>query len=80
MQKYMKNKRTGLHYRSDAFAAIHETAVGMYRIGAINKATMQEFDKSCLESKKKKPKRKTTNPQKQLADRVHHDDDGSPEL
>ncbi len=41
-----KNKR---RYRSDISAAIHETMEGLYRIGAIDKTTMREFDESCLE-------------------------------
>lgn len=35
-------------YRSDAFAAIHETAEGLYTHGVIDKTTMREFDASCL--------------------------------
>ena len=35
-------------YRSDAFAAIHETMEGLHEIGAINKQTMREFDEACL--------------------------------
>ncbi len=35
-------------YRSRMSAAIHETAAGLYRIGLIDKATMREFDASCL--------------------------------
>jgi putative transcriptional regulator len=35
-------------YKSDAFEAIHSSASGMYRVGAIDKATMREFDESCL--------------------------------
>jgi len=35
-------------YKSDAFAAIHETAEGLHEIGAIDKRTMREFDKACL--------------------------------
>jgi putative transcriptional regulator len=35
-------------YKSDAFEAIHSSAAGMYRAGAINKATMRKFDESCL--------------------------------
>jgi putative transcriptional regulator len=35
-------------YKSDAFAAIHETASGLYRAKLINKQTMQAFDESCL--------------------------------
>ena len=35
-------------YKSDAFEAIHSSATGMYRVGAIDKATMRKFDESCL--------------------------------
>ncbi len=35
-------------YRSDAFAAIHETMEGLYEIGAVSKQTMREFDEACL--------------------------------
>jgi len=35
-------------YRSDAFAAIHETMEGLHEVGAINKQTMREFDEACL--------------------------------
>jgi putative transcriptional regulator len=35
-------------YRSDIFAAIHETMEGLHEIGAIGKQTMREFDESCL--------------------------------
>jgi putative transcriptional regulator len=34
--------------RSRLAAAIHETAAGLHRIGLIDKATMREFDASCL--------------------------------
>ncbi len=37
-------------YRSDAFAAIHETMKALQDIGALNKTTMEEFDEMCLES------------------------------
>ena len=37
-----------LKFKSDAFEAIHSSVSGMYRIGAIDKATMRKFDKSCL--------------------------------
>jgi len=36
------------NYRSDAFEAIHETAQGLFEIGAIDKQTMRDFDQSCL--------------------------------
>jgi putative transcriptional regulator len=35
-------------YRSRISASIHETAAGLHRIGLIDKATMREFDASCL--------------------------------
>lgn len=35
-------------YRSDAFAAIHETMEALHEIGAIDKQTMREFDEACL--------------------------------
>ena len=44
----MKKKTKAMHYKSDAFAAIHETATGLHETGVIDKQTMQEFDASCL--------------------------------
>ena len=41
----MKKAKT---YKSEAFAAIHETAVGMYEAGVIDKQTMRSFDHACL--------------------------------
>lgn len=35
-------------YKSEAFEAIHSAVSGMYRAGTIDKATMREFDASCL--------------------------------
>lgn len=35
-------------YKSAALAAIHETAVGMYDAGVIDKRTMRSFDQECL--------------------------------
>lgn len=35
-------------YRSDAFAAIHETMEALHEIGAVDKQTMREFDEACL--------------------------------
>ena len=34
--------------KSEAAAAIHETAVGLLEAGVIDKQTMREFDESCL--------------------------------
>ena len=41
----MNNKRK---FKSDAFEAIHSSASAMLRVGAIDKATMREFDVACL--------------------------------
>ncbi|MGB7412930.1 MAG: transcriptional regulator, partial [Thermosynechococcaceae cyanobacterium] len=35
-------------YKSEAFAAIHESMEALHQIGAINKTTMREFDETCL--------------------------------
>lgn len=35
-------------FKSDAFEAIHSAAKGLHRAGAIDKATMRDFDESCL--------------------------------
>jgi putative transcriptional regulator len=39
---------TNRKYKSDAFEAIHSAVSGMYRAGTNDKATMREFDESCL--------------------------------
>jgi putative transcriptional regulator len=45
-------------FKSDAFEAIHSSASALYKIGAIDKATMREFDESCLSvPAKMEPKR-----------------------
>lgn len=44
------NKRK---YKSEALEAIHSAVEGMYRAGTIDKATMREFDESCLSVPKK---------------------------
>ena len=41
-------KSKAAKHRSRLSAAIHETAAGLHRIGLIDKATMREFDASCL--------------------------------
>ena len=41
-------KARAVRYRSRLSAAIHETAAGLHRIGLMDKATMREFDASCL--------------------------------
>ena len=35
-------------YRSEAFAAIHETMEALHEVGAVGKQTMREFDEACL--------------------------------
>lgn len=35
-------------FKSDAFEAIHASAHGLHRVGAVDKATLREFDESCL--------------------------------
>ena len=35
-------------YKSHAFAAVHASAKALRRVGAIDKATMRDFDASCL--------------------------------
>jgi putative transcriptional regulator len=42
------NKGKANKQRSRLSAAIHETATGLHRIGLIDRATMREFDASCL--------------------------------
>jgi len=48
MKKKRTTKNKGKLYKSDAFAAIHETAIGMYDAGVIDKKTMRRFDRACL--------------------------------
>jgi len=35
-------------FKSDAFEAIYSAAQGLHRAGTIDKATMRDFDQSCL--------------------------------
>lgn len=35
-------------YKSDAFAAVHETMEGLFKSGIVDKQTMKEFDDMCL--------------------------------
>ena len=44
----MSKNKSRPKYRSRMSAAIHETAFGLHRVGLIDKATMREFDASCL--------------------------------
>lgn len=36
------------NFKSDAFEAIHSAVAGMDRAGTIDKATMRDFDETCL--------------------------------
>lgn len=36
------------HYRSNALAAVHETAAGLREAGVMDKRTMKAFDEMCL--------------------------------
>jgi hypothetical protein len=35
-------------FKSDAFEAIHSSVRAMFKVGAIDEATMRHFDESCL--------------------------------
>lgn len=35
-------------FNSDAFEAIHASAAALFKVGAIDKATMRDFDETCL--------------------------------
>ena len=35
-------------YKTEALAAVHDTAEGLYEVGIIDKRTMREFDEACL--------------------------------
>lgn len=35
-------------FKTDAFEAIHSSASAMFKVGAIDKATMRDFDETCL--------------------------------
>ncbi len=41
----MMSKRA---YKSDAFEAVHTSAKALRKVGAIDKATMRDFDVACL--------------------------------
>jgi putative transcriptional regulator len=38
----------GKQYKSDALAAMHETALGLHEAGVMDKRTMKDFDEACL--------------------------------
>jgi putative transcriptional regulator len=54
-------------FKSDAFKAIHSSASALYKVGAINKATMRSFDVSCLAA----PARLKPRQIKKLRERLH---------
>lgn len=39
---------TKTKFKSDVFEAIHSSASALYKVGAIDKATMRSFDTSCI--------------------------------
>jgi putative transcriptional regulator len=41
-------KRAKPRYRSERLAVLHKTALGLHNAGVFDKATMREFDASCL--------------------------------
>ncbi len=38
----------GKQYRSEALAAVHETALGLHEAGVMDKQTLKGFDEMCL--------------------------------
>ncbi len=42
-------------YKSEPMAAIHETAQGLHKVGAIDSKRMRKFDQMCLADEAKKP-------------------------
>ena len=54
-------------FKSDAFEAIHASASALYRVGAMDKATMREFDESCLAT----PPEITPHEIKRIRERAH---------
>jgi DNA-binding transcriptional regulator YiaG len=44
-------------YRSEQLMVIHQDAAGLYELGLIDDATMREFDKDCLVTEPKAPKK-----------------------
>jgi putative transcriptional regulator len=41
-------KKTKSKFKSDDFEAIHSSASAVFKVGAIDKATMRDLDESCL--------------------------------
>jgi putative transcriptional regulator len=48
MDKTSSNPGIPQKYRSDAMAAIHETAEDLRRVGGMDQKTMRKFDALCL--------------------------------
>lgn len=44
----MSKRDLGKRYKSDALAAVHETALGLREAGVMDKRTMKGFDELCL--------------------------------
>jgi putative transcriptional regulator len=42
-------------YKSDAFQAIHESAVSSHKVGAMDAEEMEWFDKACLVREEQSP-------------------------
>jgi hypothetical protein len=45
--QFMDNK-----YQSDFLGSLHETAIGLHKIGVINDDEMQEYDRNCIDPDK----------------------------
>jgi len=50
------NMATKRRFKSDIDEAIHSSASAMFKVGAIDKATMRDFDASCLAPAAIKPR------------------------
>lgn len=48
----------GKQYKSEALAAVHETALGVHEAGAMNEETLKTFDEMCLTPKQIRQMRK----------------------
>ena len=44
----MKTSTTRARYRSQRLGVLHRTAEALHRVGVFDKATMREFDASCI--------------------------------
>jgi DNA-binding transcriptional regulator YiaG len=56
-------------YQTELLGALHETAVGLHKIGVINNDEMREYDKDCL-VQSPKAARKAEQPVER--ERTHH--------